>query len=524
MNAQRQHFYREMAAVSFSGGVKVTLFVCGNRFKIFLVQFLILAHLVQLTSGTAKAFPGGGGGGGFTATVGTTPALNDQLNNLISQVGILNQNLATSNGNWTVTNGQIAQGNQNWQQTNAQLSGINQNWAQTNQDIANVLNPAHALLYGAALGVGMAIGGALISAAILVIQKTAQAAYEAWTHAKRDAKLLEQFKEAYEQYFKINPEIEKISERIDSYAYVESEIQKAGSKENLIVELDSKILKLYTIRDAAHELEVNLRKQQSIENLVQFEANKLNELGAANMGSIRKYESLRDTLEKLPRRNLCDQMKEDVKLLVWAQGDLQTHRAKLLDPRSQNAWDDAWKKEFKQNSEMFKRGRDEKLYDHLLEKRKRAANKRYQTLLDSNSDLKKSIQNAWFTCMAVEGSRLAHYKGLRWLGFANKLEKRNQCWAEATNPDSAYSTAYSSDLRSMQSAKEQTVSRIENEQSQFSQAETPLLNSELNEMNLQEYYAFFQQMREDQSRDEITKVLELLKSKQKKVAQLCEAS
>ena len=465
---------------------------------------------------------------------------------LIQQIQFLNSNFSQANQNWAMTNehigaantqwgqtlGEVHTANSNWTDSNVQIAGINQNWADTNEILKTLLAPVHGFEVGASVGVGFALGSAGTSIAIQGVKFGMASLYEAVTHEKRNAKILEILSQARENYPKLVKLLIQLEKQVQSTFYVEKQIRRAGGKVALEQELQGALVKLEILIHGLDELGKNLIQQQKIHELqgipngfqgeeasLQTSLTGVQSMFAQAKSEYEQMSNLKKLLEEYTEEKICDQLIQDFGSLVQTENAIQEHRLVLIRALHRQVWEEEWERRERKNlkiSQTLQKGSE---YSRLRQTQENIAKNYLKKVIQNDPELRSAIYESYFMCLQDNGVEMASHTALRGLVFLTHPRLANHCWKEALNPDSVYARDYLEQLQSILEAERNLTCNIADDLR--IEGEVVRSNVELTALAHRCERENLEQLERDQLFSKTRLRLDLLKQKRKEIEMLC---
>ncbi|MBI3544530.1 MAG: hypothetical protein HY075_14760 [Deltaproteobacteria bacterium] len=264
---------------------------------------------------------------------------NTQFGNFNTQFGSFNTQLAGMNANMTTANA-------NWAASNAEMK-------RTNDLLKSFIDPAHAFLWAGASAAGAAVGALAVSGAVELISAAGSAIYEAITHEKEEARIMERFAKARELWEKTSTLAGDLEKAIDNLLYLKDISTKFGmSREDLIKRLGVESAKKEAEYDRTKRL-LDRATEQNDTVCVEELAKQKSEL----RDFVEEVNKLRSRLQDpLSDAAICTNLKKDLSQLLMAEGTLQKARAAILG--GQDVWQRKWNEENEQARAELGRARE----------------------------------------------------------------------------------------------------------------------------------------------------------------------
>jgi hypothetical protein len=246
-------------------------------------------------------------------------------------------------------------------QMNAQGQAANTNWADTNREIRrsndllrDFIQPENAFLWAAAGAAGAAAGALAVSLAVDAIAAGGAAIYEAITHEKEEARILERFAKARELWEKTSQAAADLERTIDTLFRAREVTRSFGiPRGELVRRLGTfRALKSAELRRANQALDDALaRGDDACAARLAGTAGFLTELVA-------EVERLREHMDD-PQgdQQFCVILRRQLEKLREAEGQLQTARASIL--AGQQVWLRRWNEEYNRSADEYRSARSQ---------------------------------------------------------------------------------------------------------------------------------------------------------------------
>ncbi|HCM38970.1 MAG: hypothetical protein A2X97_08880 [Bdellovibrionales bacterium GWA1_52_35] len=376
--------------------------------------------------GNLSSLMGGGiGGMDVTTTIALNPETNSAITGLNANMGATNTNLDAANKNWSTTNQNLTDIQTKWSDSNKTLKDSNKNWAETNDLMREFMDPKHAFVWAAASAAGAAVGAMTASLVVDTLvsggKAIYQAIYEAITHEKEEARLLEAFKKARENWEKVSSTISELEKAIDSSIELRRLSSSLGLNRETAIKLSALLEEMKIRKELKQDDLRNAIRDRQPRECIEEESQSVAKLGNLVAGFELVNANMKD---KQGDAVLCDNLQSVLSKLRAAEGLLQKARTDIL------AAQDVWLKDFrKESAKTFKKM---EIARNRQPKMKKEIENFSETLKDLSIEELDAVKSSWEDkCVRETKAKMGFFK---WL----KTPVRKNCRASFSKQYSAY--------------------------------------------------------------------------------------
>lgn len=402
----------------------------------------------------------------------------------------------------------------------SQVDSIVAAWNQTNTLIGQVINPASALIAGAAGGAGFALGGIAVSGAAQLVKMAFIAIHEAITHQKRNEKVIHDFLETQKHYQEASEAIRQSELSVSSLFDMIKSLQHTNQEEfleqlNQLIWLQEQILQSYAgfaqkllKRSYAQSEEVYDENVLLILHKAHHETpyfamlQKLIKPAATLDDLLRKAKELRKFLEKNPHMDLCVYARQELGRYRIAEQEMQRIRVTLIDNLGRQLFHEGLHAQAMQSVSMLRRANDIRETFKRYQRGMREAKSLLWAQIKSNPKWEKSFDQLWRVCLHLEGSAIMHTQETSylsyWAGFTS-TSIRSKCRAEARKSIYVTNGIYPADMGLALEAYENTVKHIEADWQAVYKGQAPIYDPQLEQQAQRAYREWHQQLRDEQT-------------------------
>lgn len=333
------------------------------------------------------------------------------------------------------------------------------------------------------------------------------AIYEAITHKRRNAELLQAFENAMTRYKQFKRAITDVEEKIKSQVYVMSLVNASESRDAFVGSLQKLMANQEVqegiLRDMAALATSNVQAATQIHSMsIEVEATK------------QRLAQMLQAVQAITNESACARLEENTRVLIDAEALLQDERVRLMNHDGEKVWLATWDKAFQKDLKWLSQY-DAKTKMKRLKHESDQVEANFESQLKADSDLYLKINKSYKRCIKERTGLPME------LSFLALPGSKRECWSEVTHPMSSYADSYIERISELHKLKTNLLIRIESRRADLEKIGDIAMNTKLYENAVAVYLGFFDSIVAEQSVQSTNQRVRALEQMRASVLSVC---